>query len=81
MALVADQINVGTTATKLFDGLQGTVTLASATAFFLGGSNVTTTNGVPIQANTFVQIVVKGEAVYGVVSTGTANVGFIAGGQ
>jgi hypothetical protein len=81
MALVADQITVGTSATKLFDGLRGKVTIASATAFFLGGSNVTTSNGVPIQANAFVQVDLNGEAVYGVVSTSTASVGFIAGGQ
>ena len=49
---------------------------SSATTVFIGGSDVTATNGVPVPAQTYSPAIDAGEAmiVYGIVSTGSADV-------
>lgn len=80
--LASDQIPVTTSASKLFDGLKGRVIVSSATAFFIGGANVTASNGVPIPANFPVELTVTvDDSVWAVVTTGTAQVGYFAGAQ
>lgn len=80
MAIRAAQITVGTTATELFDGLVGTVTITGAAAFSLGAAGVTTANGMPCPANTPVYVTVNGERVYAVATAGT-QVGYFVGGN
>lgn len=80
MAIHANQVAVGTSATQLFSGLVGTVTITGAATFSLGGPNVTTANGMPCPANTPVYVTVNGETVYAVGAAGV-QVGYFAGGQ
>lgn len=80
MAIRASQVAVGTSATELFEGLVGTVTIIGAAAFSLGGSAVTTANGLPCPANVPVYVTVNGERVYAV-GAAAVQVGYFAGGN
>ena len=80
MAIRANQINVGTSATELFDGLVGTVTIIGAAAFSLGAAGVTTGDGLPCPANVPVYVNVNGERVYAVGAAST-QVGYFVGGN
>lgn len=80
MAIRASQVTIGTTATELFDGLVGTVTITGAAAFSLGGSGVTTTDGMPCPANVPVYVNVNGERVYAV-GAAPVQVGYFVGGN
>jgi hypothetical protein len=84
MAFQSGQVTVGTTATLVctpstLPDNSGVLVNASAAAF-VGGPGVTATTGFPLPANTPTRIPTTGaasEALYAVVSSGTATVSFI----
>jgi hypothetical protein len=80
MALRGEQFAVTTSPQKLFDGIVGTVTICGSAAYYLGGNNVSTTNGLPCPANVPIPLTVTGEAVYAITGS-SANIGYLAGGQ
>lgn len=71
-------VSVGTTPTLLHaaddDLISLTVFNNGADPVYLGGATVTTATGIPVAAGQARQLVVTGEAWYGVVATGTADV-------
>lgn len=84
MAYNSGQVSVGTTATLVCttgpapsnDG----ILVNSSAAAFIGPSGVTPTTGFPVAVNTPVRVPTTGaddEALYAVVSSGTATVSFI----
>jgi len=82
MAVSTGQVSVGTTATQLFTTGPAPIERAivsSSAAAFIGGSGVTTSTGLPVPANTLVEVPLTGaedDAVYAVVSSSTATVSY-----
>lgn len=79
MSASSAAVSVGTTATALnaADADAQTVEVYNngSASVFWGGSNVTTTIGVPIAAGTSKSFdLAAGEILYGIVATGTADV-------
>jgi len=83
MAYSSGQVSVGTSATQIlttgpapaFD-----VVIYSSATVYLGGSNVTTSNGLEIPASTPTRIPSSGaedDVLYGIASSGTATVGYL----
>lgn len=75
MAVTAEAVSVGTTATALNDGTPGRLIVsapAGAATIFLGGSDVDTTEGFPLAAGERETVLVDdGEILFGIVSTGS----------
>ncbi len=78
MAVSAEAVSVGTTATALNDGTPGRVIVAVPTGgstVYVGGSDVDATDGFPLAADAQVEITVEsGEIVYAVVASSTQAV-------
>lgn len=92
MAVGSNQVSVGTSATLLASvpagagggspAQSGAVLLYpdATTDVFLGGANVSTTNGLKLKAAGTVPVTVPlfaGDVLYGIVATGTATVGVL----
>jgi hypothetical protein len=84
MAYKSGQVSVGTTATLIATPSSvpenAGILISSSAAAFIGGPGVTATTGLPIVASTVVNVPTTGastEALYAVVSTGTATVSYI----
>lgn len=81
MAIQSQQVSVGTTATRLDSVAFGSMTREScivrnrgSAAVFLGGSDVTTTNGLPLDPGEFFSADIQAsDALYGVVASGTVE--------
>lgn len=90
MAIVNQQITVGTTATAIVDtndldgaGKQGpfagTVVNHDATAdMFVGDASVTTTTGAKVAAGGALDVILlEGDVLYGVVASGSLTAGYV----
>lgn len=81
MALTSAQVSVTTSATALNTAGGGQrlhLTNQGASAVVLGGSTVTTTTGYSLAASASTVITVgPGEILYGIVASGTVNVGIV----
>lgn len=77
MAVSAEAVAVATTAVALNDGTPGRLVVMAADAgLFIGGSDVDTTDGFPLAADTPLTVNVdSGEILYAITATtGTVNV-------
>jgi len=76
MTIKSSQVSVGITATKLIDDDQFPeevhIHIASGT-LYLGGSDVSTTNGYKLDANTRVVISNHENGIYGIAPSGTTT--------
>lgn len=76
MAMTSAQVSVGTTATALAQVTSPTEVTVKNTdgtaAVFLGGSGVTTSNGLSLAAGATLGLTVDGE-LFGIVATGTVT--------
>lgn len=84
MAYKSGQVSVTTSATSLFTTgpapSNDQVLISSSAACFVGPAGVTTTTGLPVPANTIVQIPVTGAeqlTLYAVVASSTATVSYL----
>lgn len=79
MAVVAAQVNVGTTATLLSadegrDGSSVLVQAPSGVTLYVGGSGVTTTTGFPVPPGQTLSVDLPSfDAIYGVLASGSAT--------
>lgn len=76
MTVTTEKVLVQTSATELASGLKNAVLYAYATCY-IGGSDVTTTNGMPVFAGQYFPVpvgLILGEKVYGICGTGEVEV-------
>lgn len=72
MAVSAERVTVGTTATLLVGGLRGGVAIKAASDIYVGGDDVTTSNGWLLSAGQVYEDTVQpSDYLYGVVASGT----------
>lgn len=77
MPIKSRQVTVGTTATLLttqtLHWTNVAVQAPSGAVMYVGGSDVTTTNGFPVAAGASMAFDLEGEDIYAVVATGTGT--------
>lgn len=79
MAVSAEKVSVGATATALNDGTPGRIIVSvpsgASASVYLGGPDVDTTDGFPLAASAVQEVLVdSGEILYGIMATGTQDV-------